>query len=194
MNEKIYISYNTAKRFLLDLLENNDFSKDEDIIKVLSSVVRKESTSCIAKRDLSRIIIDKNCRVFLSDYSSQEIKMPYLPKTVFFFFLFHAEGLEFKSMHKHISELYEIYQVVALDKNVEAAKIRRSIKNLVEPTNNRIYETCSIIRKALSVIIQSELLEQYCIVGKRGKRHQVIVNRELMCIENEKLRDIQIKY
>lgn len=194
MNEKIYISYNTAKRFLLDLLENNDFSKDEDIIKVLSSVVRKESASCIVKRNLSRIIIDKNCRIFLSDYSLQEIKMPYLPKTVFFFFLFHTEGLEFKSMHKHISELYEIYQLVALDKNVEAAKIRRSIKNLVEPTNNRIYETCSIIRKALSVIIQSELLEQYCIVGKRGKLHQVLVNRELVCIENEKLRDIQTKY
>lgn len=194
MNENIYISYNTAKRFLLDLLENNDFSKDKDIIKVISSVMRKESASCIAKRDLSRIIIDKNCQVFLSDYSSHEIKMPHPPKTVFLFFLFHAEGVEFKSMHKHISELYGIYQVVALDKYVEAIKIRRSIKNWVEPTNNRIYEVCSIIRKALSVIAQSELLEQYCIVGKRGKLHQVLVNRELMCIENEKLRYIQTKY
>ena len=42
MSDKLSISYHTAKRILLELLENNDFSTDEDILKILGSVVQKE--------------------------------------------------------------------------------------------------------------------------------------------------------
>ena len=160
MSEKLSISYHTAKRILLELLEDNDFSTDEDILKILGSVVQKET--CEPDGDeysLSRIIIDKEGRVFLPDYSSMEIKIPYLPKTVFIFFLIHDEGIEFKSMYNYVHELYEIYQVVALEKNTEANKIKRSLDNLVEPVNNRIYETCSIIRRNFSVVIPEPLMD-----------------------------------
>ena len=127
MSEKLSISYHTAKRILLELLEDNDFSTDEDILKILGSVVQKETREPDGDEySLSRIIIDKEGRVFLPDYSSMEIKMPYLPKTVFIFFLIHDEGIEFKSMYNYVHELYEIYQVVALEKNTEANKIKRS--------------------------------------------------------------------
>lgn len=128
MSEKLSISYHTAKRILLELLEDNDFSTDEDILKILGSVVQKETREPDGDEySLSRIIIDKEGRVFLPDYSSMEIKMPYLPKTVFIFFLIHDEGIEFKSMYNYVHELYEIYQVVALEKNTEANKIKRSL-------------------------------------------------------------------
>ena len=156
MSEKLSISYHTAKRILLELLEDNDFSTDEDILKILGSVVQKETRE--PEYSLSRIIIDKEGRVFLPDYSSMEIRMPYLPKTVFIFFLIHDEGIEFKSMYNYVHELYEIYQVVALEKNTEANKIKRSLDNLVEPVNNRIYETCSIIRRNFSVVIPEPLM------------------------------------
>lgn len=192
MSEKLSISYHTAKRLLLELLENNDFSADEDIMKVLGSVVRKDiyNETNNGKEEMSRIIIDKNGRIFLPDYSSIEVKMPYLPKTVFLFFLMHKEGIEFKSMHNYMHELYEIYQIVALEKNTEASKIRRSLENLVEPVNNRIYETCSIIRRSLSIVVPEALMEMYCVTGKRGEKHRILIDSSLIEIENVKLKEV----
>lgn len=192
MNDKLSISYHTAKKFLLELLENNDFSTDEDVLKILGSIIPPKDTNVITceKEEMSRIVIDKNGRIFLPSYSSMEVKMPYLPKTVFIFFLIHKEGIEFKSMYNYIQELYEIYQIVALDKNTEASKIRRSLENLVEPVNNRIYETCSIIRRSFSMVIPELLMEFYCITGKRGEKHQIRIDSSLIEIENEKLKEM----
>lgn len=192
MSEKLSISYHTAKRILLELLENNDFSTDEDVLKILGSIIPPKNTNVITceKEEMSRIVIDKNGRIFLPSYSSMEVKMPYLPKTVFIFFLIHKEGIEFKSMYNYIQELYEIYQIVALEKNTEASKIRRSLENLVEPVNNRIYETCSIIRRSFSMVIPELLMEFYCITGKRGEKHQIRIDSSLIEIENEKLKEM----
>lgn len=191
MSDKLSISYHTAKRILLELLENNDFSTDEDIMKILGSVVQKETNDTSNdKEKISRIVIDKEGRIFLPEYSSVEVKMPYLPKTVFIFFLIHEEGLEFKSMYNYVQELYEIYQIVALEKNTEAGKIRRSLENLVEPVNNRIYEICSIIRRTLSVVVPASLMEVYCITGKRGEKHRIPVERVFVDVKNEKLREM----
>lgn len=191
MNDKLSISYYTAKRILLELLENTDFSADEDIMKALGLLVQKEMNerSCI-KNQMSCIVIDKRGRIYLPDYSPMEIKMPYLPKTVFLFFLMHPEGIKFKSMYNYTQELYDIYQIVALEKNTEASKIRRSLENLVEPVNNRIYETCSIIRKNLSMIVPIAMMDIYCIVGRRGEKHCIAIDRQLIDIKNEKLKEM----
>lgn len=189
MGDKIRISYHTAKGILLDLLENNDFSTDEDIMNVLNSVISsRNSTEETDEKQISGIIIDKDGRIFLPGYSNKEIKMPYLPKTVFIFFLLHEEGIEFKSMHYYIQELYEIYQIVALERNTEAGKIRRSIINLVEPVNNRIYEICSIIRRNLIKVVPPSTISLYCITGKRGEKRRIRIGRMMMTIENKKLK------
>lgn len=78
MNEKLSISYHTAKRILVELLENNDFSTDEDVMKILGSVVQKDTNDTnITDVEVSRIVIDKKARIFLPDFSSLEVKMPY---------------------------------------------------------------------------------------------------------------------
>lgn len=191
MSDKLSISYHTAKRILLELLENNDFSTDEDILKILGSVMRKETSETNASDEkISRMIIDREGRIFLPDYSSSEIKIQYLPKTVFIFFLIHEGGVEFKSMYNYTQELYEIYQLVALEKNIEAGSIKVSLENLVEPVNNRIYEICSIIRRNLSKVVPVALMDVYCITGKRGGKHQILLNRLLVDIENERLKEM----
>lgn len=191
MNEKLSITYHTAKRILVELLENNDFSTDEDVMKILGSVVQKETNDTNnTDVETSRIVIDKKARIFLPDFSSLEVKMPYLPKTVFIFFLIHKEGIEFKSMYNYVHELYEIYQIVAQDKNTEAGKIRRSLENLVEPVNNRVYEICSIIRRNLSMVVPETFMGFYCIKGKRGEAHKIKIDRSLVEVKNEKLKEL----
>lgn len=93
-------------------------------------------------------------------------------------------------MYNYMYELYEIYQIVALEKNTEAGKIRRSLENLVEPVNNRIYETCSIIRRSLANVVPESLMEIYCITGKRGEKHRIGIDSSLIEIENTKLKEM----
>ena len=149
MNDKAHIPYHTARRFLIDLIKNNDFSGDDEIIKLLHSILQgKSCLNYFTDGVVSRIRIDKETRIFLLDYSDQEVKMPCLPKTVFLLFLIHPEGVNFKGMRAYLQELYNIYQIV-MKKNIEADKIKQILSNLVDPMSNSIYEACSIIRNRL---------------------------------------------
>lgn len=187
MGDKVSVSYETAKNILLDILQNNDFSADEDISRLVNSFMSNQKVGVEAVR-LSRIKIDERNRIYFPEYSMEEVKMSYLPKTLFIFFLFHPDGYCFRHLCDFKQDLSRIYQIIAIDKNVDAFRIRKSIDNLTEPLNNRVYEACSIIRRTLSTVVPQEALEHYCIIGKRGEAHRVKLQRSLVCIENEELK------
>lgn len=188
MNDKAHISYHTARRFLIDLIKNNDFSGDDEIIKLLHSILQgKSCLNYFTDGVVSRVHIDKETRIFLLDYSDQEVKMPCLPKTVFLLFLIHPEGVNFKGMRAYLQELYNIYQIV-MKKNIEADKIKQILGNLVDPMSNSIYEACSIIRNRLLKVAGPSRMKFYDITGKRGGCHHIKLDRELVIVEHEKLR------
>lgn len=187
MDDKAHIPYHTAKRFLIDLIKNNDFSNDEEIIRLLHSIIQEKSCfNYLADGVVSRIRIDKEVRIFLLDYSNEEVKMPCLPKTVFLLFLIHPEGVSFKSMRIYLQELYNIYQIV-MKKNIEADKIKQTLGNLVDPMGNSIYEVCSIIRNRLLKVAGPSRMRFYDITGKRGGCHHIMLNRDLVIVEHEQL-------
>lgn len=188
MSKKVLIFYETAKNILLEILQNDIFWTDEDILKLLNDIINNQKVD-MESVSLSRIKIDEKNRIYFPEYSMEEIRMSYLPKTLFIFFLFHPDGHCFKHLCDFKQELYQLYQIIAVDKNMDAFRIKRSIDNLTKPLNNRIYESCSIIRKSLSRVIPQEALEQYCIVGKRGEKHRIALQRSLVCIENKELGD-----
>lgn len=190
MNEKVNISYYTAKKMLMELLANDYLLKDEEVKKLLKEMASKndEKNGCLPQS--TPIIIDTQCRLFFPMYSDKEVKMSYLPKTVYIFFLLHHSGVEFKNLDNYLKELYQIYQIVSEEKNIEAGKIKKSLNNLVEPGNNRIYEICSVVRKTLSEILPAELVTQYAITGKWGGLHRIKAKRSLLEIRHEKLKQI----
>lgn len=190
MNEKVNISYYTAKKMLMELLANDYLLKDEEVKKLLKEMASKndEKNGCLPQS--TPIIIDIQCRLFFPMYSDKEVKMSYLPKTVYIFFLLHHSGVEFKNLDNYLKELYQIYQIVSEEKNIEAGKIKKSLNNLVEPGNNRIYEICSVVRKTLSEILPAELVTQYAITGKWGGLHRIKAKRSLLEIRHEKLKQI----
>lgn len=190
MNEKVNISYYTAKKMLMELLANDYLLKDEEVKKLLKKMASKndEKNGCLPQS--TPIIIDTQCRLFFPMYSDKEVKMSYLPKTVYIFFLLHHSGVEFKNLDNYLKELHQIYQIVSEEKNIEAGKIKKSLNNLVEPGNNRIYEICSVVRKTLSEILPAELVTQYAITGKWGGLHRIKAKRSLLEIRHEKLKQI----
>ena len=86
--------------------------------------------------------------------------------------------------------MYQIYQIVSEEKNIEARKIKRSLENLVSPGSNRIYEICSVVRRTLSEILPRELVTQYAITGKWGGVHKIKAERSYLEIRHKKLKQI----
>lgn len=189
MNRKLNISYYTAKKMLMELLANDKLLEDEDIKEMLKDMALQKGKTDTCFKD-TPIVIDTQCRLFFPIYSEKEVKMSYLPKTVYIFFLLHHTGVELKNLDSYMKELYQIYQIVSEEKNIEAGKIKRSLSNLVAPGNNRIYEICSVVRRKLSEILPTELVAQYAITGKWGGLHKIEVERSLVDIRHKKLKQI----
>lgn len=187
MSDEVRMPYEAAKHLLLEILQNDVFWTDEDVLKLLNRIInlRKGELKSVG---LSRIKIDEKSRIYFPEYSMKEISMPYLLKTVFVFFLFHPEGQCFKQLCDFKQELYRIYQIIAVEKNMDAFRMKKSIENLVDPYSNSIHEVRSRIHEKLSKVVPQEVLEQYCIDGKRGEKYSVALHRSLVCVENEELR------
>ncbi|HJH63428.1 MAG TPA: hypothetical protein OIM59_02070 [Bacteroides mediterraneensis] len=190
MNRKLNISYYTAKEMLMELLANNKLLEDEEIKVMLKDMALQKNEEDRNSSMNTPIIIDTECRLFFPMYSDKEVKMSYLPKTVYIFFLLHHTGVEFKNLDHYLKELYQIYQIVSEEKNIEARKIKRSLENLVSPGSNRIYEICSVIRRTLSEILPRELVTQYAITGKWGGVHKIKAERSYLEIRHKKLKQI----
>lgn len=190
MDRKLTISYYTAKEMLMELLANNKLLEDEEIKVMLKDMALQKNEEDRNSFMNTPIIIDTECRLFFPMYSDKEVKMSYLPKTVYIFFLLHHTGVEFKNLDHYLKELYQIYQIVSEEKNIEARKIKRSLENLVSPGSNRIYEICSGVRRTLSEILPRELVTQYAITGKWGGVHKIKAERSYLEIRHKKLKQI----
>lgn len=190
MDRKLTISYYTAKEMLMELLANNKLLEDEEIKVMLKDMALQKNEEDRNSSMNTPIIIDTECRLFFPMYSDKEVKMSYLPKTVYIFFLLHHTGVEFKNLDHYLKELYQIYQIVSEEKNIEARKIKRSLENLVSPGSNRIYEICSVVRRTLSKILPRELVTQYAITGKWGGVHKIKAERSYLEIRHKKLKQI----
>ncbi len=127
---------------------------------------------------LSRLVIDKDFRIFLPDYNNIEITMQPLPKAVFFLFLQHPEGIPFKQLDYYFPELLEIYKHVG-NREIEE-NILHSIGDITDPTKNSINEKCSRIREAFLKHFDAAYAQYYYITGKRGEPKKITLPRELV--------------
>lgn len=106
MDRKLTISYYTAKEMLMELLANNKLLEDEEIKVMLKDMALQKNEEDRNSFMNTPIIIDTECRLFFPMYSDKEVKMSYLPKTVYIFFLLHHTGVEFKNLDHYLKELY----------------------------------------------------------------------------------------
>jgi len=127
---------------------------------------------------LSRLVITKDFRILLPDYNNKEIKMSPLPKAVFLLFLKHPEGIVFKQLHDYYSELMDIYK--QLTNRVLEIRIRKSIRDLTDPTKNSINEKCSRIREAFLKEFDDRFAHHYYVTGQYGEAKKIILPRELV--------------
>ena len=130
---------------------------------------------------LSRLVIDKDFRIFLPDYNNMEIIMSPLPKAVYLLFLKHPEGIVFKQLHDYYPELLDIYKRIS--NRVVEKKILKSINDITDPTKNSINEKCTRIREAFLKQFDYVYAQNYFITGKRGEPKRITLPRELVDLQ-----------
>lgn len=130
---------------------------------------------------LSRLVVDKEFRIFLPDYNNLEITMSPLPKSVYLLFLKHPEGIAFKQLSDYYAELLDIYKQVG-NRMVESA-IEKSIRDITDPTKNSINEKCARIREAFVSKFDTLYAQHYYITGQRGEPKRIDLPRDLVDLQ-----------
>lgn len=120
-----------------------------------------------AKSKLSRLLITKDYRFILTDYN-HEVELQPVHKAVYLLFLAHPDGIEFKRLAEHRSELLQYYMATA--SSMDKLKIEESVDRLVNPLDNAINEKCSRIKKVF-LEMMDPYTASYYIVSSHTRRH-----------------------
>ena len=113
---------------------------------------------------LSKIEIKSDYKIWLSDYG-KEIKLTPLQKTLYIFYLRHPEGVAFKMLSAYYDELLSIYKVLSNREDLQ--KQQRSIRRLVDTTDNAINEKCSRIKEAFLNVVDDFIARNYYLCLKK---------------------------
>lgn len=130
---------------------------------------------------LSRLVVDKDYRIFLPDYNNLEITMSPLPKAVYLLFLRHPEGIPFKRLRDYHDELLDLYKQVS--NRVIESNIENSIRDITDPTKNSINEKCSRIREAFLTHFDFAYAQHYFVTGRRGEPKRITLPLELVDLQ-----------
>ena len=129
----------------------------------------------------SRVYIDRQFRIFLSDYGNIEIEMTPLPKTLFLFMLKYPDGILFKELHRHKQELMYIYGRIGNRTDVE--QMQKSINDMTDARSNSVNEKSSRIKEAFLSKIDERVASAYFITGNRHEPKRITLDRSLVSFE-----------
>ena len=131
---------------------------------------------------LSHLRITRHKAIILDDFDRQEVKMDTLTKAVFLLFLKHPEGIRYKDLCDHRSELESIYMSISGRSNLES--MRKSISDLTDSvTSNSINEKVSKAKKAFRDVVDERIAKFYYIDGKQGAAKSIALDRSLVIWE-----------
>lgn len=127
---------------------------------------------------LSPVNITSDFRLLLPDYNNCEIVLNPLPKALYFFYLRHPEGVLFKHLRDHRSELFYLYSLLSPSENLD--RMNQSIDDLVDSTKNSVNVLCSRIKTAFASQFKDDLACQYYITGRAGEPKSIALDRKLV--------------
>ena len=125
---------------------------------------------------LSRLRVTARREVILEDFDRREVRMDTLTKAVFLLYLKHPEGISYKDLIDHRTELEDIYMSITGRGELDA--IRKSIDDLVSPlVSNSINEKVSKVKKAFRDVVDERVARFYYIDGDKGTAKSIALDR-----------------
>jgi hypothetical protein len=131
---------------------------------------------------LSKLLITKQNRIFLSDFGNIEIKLRPLEKALYYLFLHHPNGIYLSALPDHREQLNEIY--THLSHNGGLTEMRERINELVNPLANSANEKISRIKRIFEEAIGPDLAQDYIIKGESGRVRKIEIDRGLLIFES----------
>lgn len=139
----------------------------------------EERNNYLAKIKSREVVmaIDEKYRIYLKydDVTPiAEVKMPALPKALYFVFLNHPEGFPLKHLIDYREELLSWYRKLS-----NRSKLDKSIDDLTDATSNSANEKISRISKAFRDAVNgSDSVDAFIPTGNKGEVYAVIVDRK----------------
>jgi len=127
--------------------------------------------------------IDEKYRIFLrydDGTPIAEVKMPALPKALYFVFLNHPEGFPLKHLIDYREELLSWYRRLSNRKDAE-----KYIDKLVDSTDNSVNEKISRIRETFEKVIADIELSTTSFIptGSKGESFRISIERTFVIWE-----------
>jgi hypothetical protein len=147
------------------------------------------SNHAVEPRNLGSLSIGDDYRLFVCHPDFENIEIPLSPtqKAIYFLFLKHKSGIEFKKMVKYKPEFSKIYNL--LTKTEDTKKIELTIdkicngqENNFKNLNTYISQIEKIFRDKLSG--NEDLIRYFCITGERDKVKTIALERTMLVISN----------
>ena len=154
-----------------------------EAIKVKYGITIEELEAVLSYRvKLSHLRITRHKEIILDDFDHREVKMDALTKSIFLLYLKHPEGIRYKELCDHRSELEEIY--LSISGRSDMYSIRKSIDDLTDPiTSNSINEKVSRAKKAFREVVDVRIARFYYIDGRQGAAKRIALDRSLVIWE-----------
>lgn len=154
-----------------------------EAIKVKYGITIEELEAVLSYRvKLSHLRITHHKEIILDDFDHREVKMDALTKSIFLLYLKHPEGIRYKELCDHRSELEEIYLSISGRSDMDS--IRKSIDDLTDPiTSNSINEKVSRAKKAFREVVDVRIARFYYIDGRQGAAKRIALDRSLVIWE-----------
>ena len=154
-----------------------------EAIKVKYGITIEELEAVLSYRvKLSHLRITRHKEIILDDFDHREVKMDALTKSIFLLYLKHPEGIRYKELCDHRSELEEIYLSISGRSDMDI--IRKSIDDLTDPiTSNSINEKVSRAKKAFREVVDVRIARFYYIDGRQGAAKRIALDRSLVIWE-----------
>lgn len=118
-----------------------------------------------------QLIVSEDYKIVLSGDKPIEVEMEPLVKAVYLLFLSHPEGIVLKCLSDYREELTGIY--LLLRPYGLTDRVKKSIIDVTNPTQNSINEKCARIRKQFSSLLPKSVARYYAISGKRGEAKKI---------------------
>lgn len=128
------------------------------------------------EQKLSSIKITETYQIILPEYNDMEIPLPAVQKAVYFLFLKHPEGINFKYMPDYREELFSIYRKLAQRGTTD--KLAATVDDLVNPLSNALNEKCSRIKNMFRYYLTENLAKHYYITGEKGECKRIGIDTD----------------
>ena len=165
-------------------MKPNEAKKDELNYTGFHKIIIDTLLKYNASNEVSRLFINTRGEIFLTDRNNTEVKMPTLSKALYILILLEEKGIPLTYLNDYKPRLFRIYRQIST--YGDDLLLNQAIDNLTDFVGSTMNATLSRIKKAFTSILGDDATP-YLIIGEKGGRRTIHLERKLVVFEDRKV-------